>query len=278
MIEKFDVELVLDRQLNHSIEGQVTHDIRIVKYNFDNRLHSAIVTVDAEEYDHAVSKAIKKLENFLNIYFLYSFEARGINPSTQIDLKNLSTGQIRSSIGSRVVLGKGFKKETLDEINSNYLDDIPKKHNEYLRIAMDYFRRGRMEHYDDNRIIDYFVSLEALYSKDEERTEMRYRFSNRIATLLGKDIEDRLEMKEKARSLYDKRSALVHGSVTKLEDKEQGILFRWIRESILRFMSLSKFYLDHKTIINKIDDAMIDNSIRDKLRIKSEDLLKKVMI
>ena len=277
MTEKFEIELVLDRRLVHLKEDLVTQDIRIIKYEFDPSLHSAIVTVDAEAYDDAISKAVEKLENFLNLYFLYSFDARGISHSRQIASKSLSTGQQTTLVTAGAFLPKDFEKETLDEINSGYLEDIAEKHNEYLRIAMDYFRRGGMEHYIDNRVIDYFVSLEALYSKDEERTEMRYRFSNRIATLLGENTSDRLDIQKKARSLYNKRSALVHGSLKKLEDAEQGILFRWIRESILRFMSLSKIYPDHKTVMDKIDHAMIDNSVRDELRIKSQDLLKKVM-
>lgn len=50
-MKKFDVELLLDRKLSYPIEDQVTDNIKIIQYQHDNRLHSAIVTVDAEWHD-----------------------------------------------------------------------------------------------------------------------------------------------------------------------------------------------------------------------------------
>src|SRR5437667_9391593 len=116
MTEKFEIELVLDRRLVHLKEDLVTQDIRIIKYEFDPSLHSAIVTVDAEAYDDAISKAVEKLENFLNLYFLYSFDARGISHSRQIASKSLSTGQQTTLVTAGAFLPKDFEKETLDEI------------------------------------------------------------------------------------------------------------------------------------------------------------------
>ena len=50
----------------------------------------------------------------------------------------------------------------------------------------------------------------------------------------------------------------------------------WVKESILRFLILSDKNPDskHKDLIEMIDDAMLENDQREKLREESEDLVK----
>jgi hypothetical protein len=63
----------------------------------------------------------------------------------------------------------------------------------------------------DDRIIDYWISLEALFGQDSGG-EVTYRISLRIARLFETDPEKRLELRKSVKKSYDLRSKIVHGS------------------------------------------------------------------
>lgn len=278
-MDKFEVEIVLDGKLDDSIHEQITNNMKYVKWKFsreNDERYCVIVMTEAETYQEAISQAVIEVEKLLSVYFLYSHESIGISHGTQVETRNLSNDKRVVAGISAYLVGEPFNLSTFDELKSNYLKLVNGENNNFLRIALDYFRLGRMEDYLANRLIDYFVSLEALYSFGE-KTEMRYRISNRIATLLGENLEHRKEILKKARFFYDQRSAIVHGSEHQLSTNEQGTIYQWVRESILRFMVLLPIYSSHEKIIEQIDLAMIDNEVRDELRNKSKILFEKIL-
>lgn len=67
--------------------------------------------------------------------------------------------------------------------------------------------RGRLE----DSLVDYVIGLEALLSKSDEQTELRYRFSVRGAVVLASDPSERADRFAQLREVYDLRSAVVHG-------------------------------------------------------------------
>lgn len=74
----------------------------------------------------------------------------------------------------------------------------------------------------EDRLIDYWIALEALFG--DGRSEIRYRISLRIANLLAVGAE-RVEVFELAKKSYDARSKIVHGA------RPKGALDELVRET-----------------------------------------------
>lgn len=64
---------------------------------------------------------------------------------------------------------------------------------------------------DDDRIIDFWVALEALFLSDTSR-ELSYRAALRIARFLGDSSDDRKAIFTLAKKSYDARSKVAHGA------------------------------------------------------------------
>lgn len=64
---------------------------------------------------------------------------------------------------------------------------------------------------DDDRLIDYWIGLESLFSPDSSQ-EVKFRASLRIAAYLGNTAAEREQIYQDMRHSYDWRSAVVHGT------------------------------------------------------------------
>lgn len=65
---------------------------------------------------------------------------------------------------------------------------------------------------DDDRLVDAWIALEALFSTKRERGAIAYRTALRLATLLGTDGDDRKRIREFVGLSYGLRSEIVHGT------------------------------------------------------------------
>ena len=74
-----------------------------------------------------------------------------------------------------------------------------------LRRFADAYARTR----DDDRIVDYWVALESMFSK--ETSEVTYRVSMRAARFIGATADERSDLRERLKRSYGVRSKLVHG-------------------------------------------------------------------
>jgi len=71
----------------------------------------------------------------------------------------------------------------------------------------------------EDALVDYVIGLEALLGKDDERTELSYRFRVRGAVVLaGNGRRDRKKYLRDLRELYNLRSRIVHGQPLRPED------------------------------------------------------------
>jgi len=122
----------------------------------------------------------------------------------------------------------------------------------YLTIAMRRFnfayRRDRLE----DRWIDYFVSLESLYSKSSESTEVTHRIATRVSKALADTFEDRMKLNKKMKKWYGIRSRIVHGTQVSLNQREVQEVGEVVRKSLKWFMN-QKEYADHDKIIDELD-------------------------
>ncbi len=74
------------------------------------------------------------------------------------------------------------------------------------RLRFAYGRGG-----DEDRLIDCWIAFEALFLHDAP-AELKYRAALRIASAVGGDQAERVELYERLRKLYDARSTVAHGS------------------------------------------------------------------
>ena len=62
-----------------------------------------------------------------------------------------------------------------------------------------------------DRLIDYWVALEALFLTKDEKSELLYRISLKIARYIGGTIDDRNDLVKFIKRSYGFRSRVVHG-------------------------------------------------------------------
>jgi hypothetical protein len=123
----------------------------------------------------------------------------------------------------------------------------------YLRMAMRRlnfaYERERLE----DSWIDFFVSLESLYSKDDEMTEVTHRLATRVSRVLGGNVlKERKEIRRKIKKWYGIRSKIVHGVQVQLDQKQIEDLEEVVRNSIKWFMTHEEC-ANHDKIIDLID-------------------------
>jgi len=146
------------------------------------------------------------------------------------------------------------------------------KANKYLEIALRRFNLGVEESDFENKMIDYVISLEALYLR--ERRELKYRLSNRVAILIRTEEKEVEKIRRIIGKAYDLRSDIVHGAeIEPIKIDEKTIKPRdfaseveeYLRRSIRSFIILSKTYKNRQTILEKLDKSLFNITLRGKL-------------
>ena len=110
------------------------------------------------------------------------------------------------------------------------------------------YNRDRFE----DRWVDHFISLESLFSKSSEQTEVTHRISTRVSKALATTLEDKKEMRKKMKDWYGIRSKIVHGTKVALKPKEVQEVEDVVRKSLKLFME-NKDYADPTKIIDDLD-------------------------
>jgi hypothetical protein len=115
---------------------------------------------------------------------------------------------------------------------TNSLNPEQKKLSLPRRRFLASFQRDGLE----DRLIDQWIALEALFSKD--RSELAHKVSQRLAQFIGRDPADRLSIFRSAKSSYSGRSKIVHGEkmdpekVLEWGNQTEG----YLRRSLIRCM------------------------------------------
>jgi hypothetical protein len=201
---------------------------------------------------------------------------------------NVHSAQFFSSLydrinGSDYFLSQKEAKE-FEEFCSLFLKAVDRA---YLRTAVNRFSNAYKKGFDGDRLIDYIIALEALFSENSE--QIGYKIRLRVPMFLGIDSEigERIRISEYLKTAYDIRSSIVHGSedLTKLLPKKMRTLnsrlekklncqhiinaenffgefflpeIREIsRQAIYGFITKSGCQLDKAVILETIDDALL---------------------
>ena len=129
----------------------------------------------------------------------------------------------------------------LDAISAPYLEVAKRRFN----LA---YQRDKME----DKFIDYFVSLESLFSTKGERTEVTYRISTRASKILAQSLEERKTNQNRIKKLYGYRSGIVHGEQINLRFEDVEEVEDIVRLSLKWFVNRVDFS-EHNKIIDEID-------------------------
>lgn len=87
---------------------------------------------------------------------------------------------------------------------------VGRAHGGPLRIAISRFNLSYMRDTGEDRFIDLWIAIEALFSPTD-KMELRYRIALRVAHLIGKPGDEREEIYRTLLSSYNLRSDVVHG-------------------------------------------------------------------
>lgn len=146
--------------------------------------------------------------------------------------------------------------------------DFSKNENTFLRTAIRRFGIAIDQRTFEDKIVDYVISFESLFSA--KGIDIQHKMSNRIALLLGKNNQERVDLFHFIKKSYDIRSRIVHGDQIKnikIQEKPYSMekivtrLDEIARESVKCFPSLIKKYGKKDDIHNEIDISGLDNKV-----------------
>ena len=136
-----------------------------------------------------------------------------------------------------------------------------------FRIATGRFNSAYERKDPEDRLIDYVIALTSMFSRKKESGLGRYRLSMRIALLLEKDSEKRKRVRQEILEIYDKRSAIVHGSdVKKFQNfKNMGDLVdkaeEYVRRSLKVLLQLDLKLGGRSKVIDNIENGLFSAPI-----------------
>ncbi|MEO8254669.1 MAG: hypothetical protein ABI554_09835 [Flavobacterium sp.] len=198
------------------------------------------IKVKAKEYQKAyeiVDDKFKKIENILRYLFTHTnhstngsntydigiFEFRQYDWLETMDISNNSIGGISGSTGTHRTL-KLNKKSLLNKNNVSRIWEIlnkpypnPNKIESRLLNSIEWIGKAKHEMEQQKAFIQYFIAIESLMNFDPKGTispSVTYQIREYVSFLLGKNIDERIEIQNLFTRLYDIRSSIVHGNIT----------------------------------------------------------------
>lgn len=227
-----------------------------------------------------VKEKSKKLVNILQIYGLVTGQGLVTGPIINISPEpGYSHGPVINENplkGTRFVtlnVETTFDEQSKEKIfkpliekaitKYTVINDIyENKNTAFLRNAIDYYNRSLNDEKLEEKLIDLMISLESLFSNENDELTLRY--SLRVAFLVGCGQEDkRSEIFNLVKNLYKIRSKIVHGtSEVNIEVEEVNQFNRIINQSI---RTLLHFGLNKQSILNLLDEAVYSDAKKEEL-------------
>lgn len=258
--DNYQIEYELDGKLvGPPTDLELFPKLNIVKLSgFNAQTFRVVVSGKTNTKDEAVAESKKIVNDFLDYYCV----------RTQQTITILNHSKPHSiTFNGKSELDLGFSLEYFipdERITSKISDELEKikqnSNSNYIQNAMKYYRKARDADELEDKLVDYFIALEALYSRNE--TEITFRFSIRMSVLLEVDSNEIKQTFDDAKDYYHKRSGAVHGDLIKIDESKINKIDLWVRKSILYFIELSKNYSTHESTIAEIDYAIVDLDTR----------------
>ena len=260
------------------IEGSVYNDYILIKGISpidDSYVFFKVKLDENEDKDHVREKLVNSLRNITQIYSL---------------ITNHYTEVLRSSVTARISVENPFGNtkyppDTLGEFiavptdeqrneNTALLNKTFEKYKivekigrmrkkQFLMNAIDYYNRALGDIRQEEKLIDFMICLESLFS--DEQGELRLRYSLRLSRFLGaKQESETSKIFRRTYDLYQKRSKVVHGTESiKLDDGEIWALQVNLRDVIKCFLHID---LSKKKILEMLDESVYDDDRKRELK------------
>jgi hypothetical protein len=100
----------------------------------------------------------------------------------------------------------------------------------FMATAIHRFSNAYLKGFAGDRLVDYVIALEALFSENSE--SIGYKLACRVPVFTHKETEERRKTREYVRIAYRIRSSLVHGSEQSIEEIFQENMERLVRKKM----------------------------------------------
>ena len=252
----------------NKINKKITDSISFDFYDHNNSDLVIDAIIDAKNYPDAFKKVQSELDVIFDHYCAVTGNEIVLHPTTEWYFSKVNNRSFQRRIDTGTIPYYNFQisKNELKSF-SKHIKKFSGSQYAYLRLAMKYYRKGKVSDIPEDKLINFFIALETLYSNS--KSEISFRFAMRLALLLGRSSKNRKNIVQKAKKLYDVRSRIIHGDKFTLTTTSLKEADDWLRKSILSFMALSAYY-GRNEIVTKLDDAMVDNDLRSELYHKSK--------
>lgn len=175
----------------------------------------------------------------------------------------------------------GLKKEDeeqlrtfFDTINSKIPDEVVQKGTgevDFITIAFDRYNDSLLKQdVPESRLLSAIMSLEALYLKDDEMSELSERLAQRVALTLSIYNYDPLEVFNIIKRSYNIRSRFVHGSKIEKDD-QKGVMrlvekvIEYSRKSLIIYLQINES-TDKDKFLNLLTKSLLDKDEKGKLQ------------
>jgi hypothetical protein len=144
------------------------------------------------------------------------------------------------------------------------LKNIESSQNPALFLALERFNSAYSDSSLEDKIIDFAISYEVLFSKQKEGTDsVTHKLAVRFSRFVAKNLEQRIALYRTMKGLYGKRSDIVHGNIKGTDQQEKESIAKDF-EANMR-ISLKKYiewfntgnYNEHSDLVQEIDFGQI---------------------
>jgi len=213
--------------------------------SYSNYLLQVILRKDTPEVKPGqfFPEAREKIEKAITIFRLFKEERIGYNLMIQPLAEVQNYGYTAEFLWHQML----WTSEKIPEIYTierskiqsfiNFFKDLYKISFSEFNLAIEYFNKSYIEPYTPrDSFLDLMVTLENLFLKGTHQ-ELFYKLSMRMAYILGKDKEDRIDIFNFIKDAYNLRSKIVHGEKSdKLNNQKYLELRKLTRKSIIYFL------------------------------------------
>ena len=96
--------------------------------------------------------------------------------------------------------------------------------------------KASVEKVRETSFLMFMIALESLILP-KKNTELNYRLSQRVTWLLGRNLDERRNLKKLIKELYDTRSEIVHSGHYEISEEEYQKAYRIAKISILELLT-----------------------------------------
>jgi len=171
--------------------------------------------------------------------------------------------KIRSGIFYKTLIGDKYKLTSQECKKFEKFWSLYQKHDfnqnesiKFIVIAIKRFDYTYEREKAEDKLIDFIIALEALFLKEEEKSELTYKLAIRMATFLGDNKKEKQQIFSDVKNAYNVRSKIIHGSSKIKSEKlisQTSKIEECVRSSINKFliMIVDKSHIE---IIKNIDE------------------------